>query len=215
MLNKEQKARVREAYSRDVWHGNDRMTDYCVGKVAALAEFPDGSFLPVEKESIEKDFCFGYSLSRYDTESYDAAGDMVHHARTSVDYFVDQNMKNFRRYLDALKRQMEEEFPREFCVLTVPYYDQPADSPLKGLSWIRATELLEALGGSAFPSEIPGKTFHWRGHENDVRVPTAEELKIIYDAYEAAAKEHEKKVGSYLKRYGLSKVNAWSYWQDE
>ena len=69
-------------------------------------------------------------------------------------------------------------------------------------------------GGSAFPSEIPGKTFHWNRHENDVRVPTAEELEIIYNAYEAAAREHEKKVANYLKRYGLSTVSAWSYWQD-
>ena len=213
MLSKENKELVRRTYASDVWHGDARMTDYCTNKTAEIALFPNGKFVPVEKEKIETRFCFGYSDSWSGTEDFDRANKLAQNARTNAGYFKSENMKGFERVLKILRDNMDHDWPDMFAVLTVPYFGQASDSRLLGLSFIKTWELIEALGGSARAEELAGKEFEWRGCR--MRVPTSEELRVLYDAYEAAAREHEKKVDRYLKRYGLSKVHAWSYWQDE
>ena len=215
MITKEQKTRLYEIYSRDVWKGDAHMSEYCVKKTAALAVLPGGELIPIEKQNIKKDFCFGYSDSRYDTEDYDRANRAAEYAAKSVDYFKEQNMQDFREVLDTLKEQSENEIPRDMCVIRmVPYYGQPETSPLKGLSFVRSWAVLEAHDYDCNMSElIGGEAFNLGGQ--CVRVPSVEELQIIISAYEEAAKDHEKKVNNYLKKYGLSKVRTWSYWQDE
>lgn len=215
MLTKEQKTRLHEIYSRDVWSGDAHMVDFCVKKAAALAVLPSGEMIPIEKQSIKKDFCFGYSDSRYDTEDYDRANRAAEYAAHSVDYFKEQNMQDFREVLDTLKEQAEHEIPREMCVIRIaPYYGQPETSPLKGMTFARSWAIIEAHGGECNMLDvIGGEAFKMSGQL--VRVPNAEELKIITSAYEEAARDHEKKVNNYLKKYGLTKVNAWSYWRDE
>ena len=212
MLTKEQKERIRKVYATDVWHNDQRMTDYSVNKAAVLIEFPNGEFIPIDKQNIVKDFCF--RESGYD---YDEAASMAHVARTSESYFMQENMKEFRSMLDSIEEQYEmfSESPSLPCyVLTIserPYIGQPETSPLKEIGFIRGGDLLGELGGSVI-RELPGLRFtHW---DNPYRIPTREELDAIKAACEQAAKEHEKKVNTYLKKYGLSKVHSWTYWRD-
>lgn len=213
MLNKEQKSMLREAYAGDVWNGDQRMTDYCTSRVAALAVLPNGEFIPVEKQHIEKNFCFGES--GYD---YDEAVNAAAHARTSADYFKEQNMASFRDALEEIEKQYalhaeELSFPDPVLVIRErPYLDQRDGSPLKSLGQLRPWELLDEMGGSVRLSDLPGMRFSQYGRP--LRVPTLDELNAIKAAYEQAAKEHEKKVDAYLKRYGLSQVHAWTYWRD-
>ena len=47
-----------------------------------------------------------------------------------------------------------------------------------------------------------------------VRVLTDDEVKMVKDAVERQKAKFTKRLNSYLKRYGLSKVNAWSYLRD-
>ena len=47
-----------------------------------------------------------------------------------------------------------------------------------------------------------------------VRVLTDDEVKMVKDAVERQKSKFTKRLNSYLKRYGLSKVNAWSYLRD-
>lgn len=213
MLTKEQKTKLRAAYAADVWHGDNHMTDYCVNKTAALAELPCGEFIPVDKQSIEKNFCFGES--GYD---YDDAANAAANARTSVDHFIRENMKEFRADLERIEEQygLFAEHPSMphylLMIAEKPYYGQPVTSPLKGDAYFGDGQVLEAMGGSAYIRDLPGQRVSiW---DNSYRVPTLEELDAIKAAYEQAAAEHEKKVNAYLKRYGLSKVNAWTYWRD-
>lgn len=213
MLTKEQKARVRAVYAADVWHNNEKMTDFCTNKVATLAELPGGDFIPVEKQKIEKDFCFGES--GYD---YDEAQESAAHARTSESHFKRENMKRFRSSIQDIEEQYDlfaadPSLPRYLLLIAEKqYYEQPDKSPLKGISFFRDGQVLEAMGGSAFIQDIPGA--HVTIWNNRYRVPTLAELDAIKAAYEQAAQEHEKKVDAYLKKYGLSKVHAWTYWRD-
>jgi phosphoglycolate phosphatase-like HAD superfamily hydrolase len=70
----------------------------------------NGFYAEIEKPSIKKNFCFGYSLSSYDTESFDNAGRMAEHARTSADYFREKNLAGLKEkveyYKDEKKRAL-------------------------------------------------------------------------------------------------------------
>ena len=43
---------------------------------------------------------------------------------------------------------------------------------------------------------------------------TAEDFEAVRKAYEATGNDFRKRLGTYLKRYGLSKVQSWTYWKD-
>lgn len=59
------------------------------------------------------------------------------------------------------------------------------------------------------------------GREWDMRLVNCEtfeiagdDLNLILDGYKAVRDRFAKRVDAYLKRYGLSKVHAWTYWRD-
>lgn len=213
MLTKEQKDKLRAVYAADVWPNSERMTDFCTNKAAALAELPNGDMIPVEKQKIETDFCFGES--GYD---YDDAVSAAANARKNESYFKRENMKHFNGWIDDLAEQEEmhgadPSLPRFVMLIAEkPYYGQPEASKLKGLTFCRDGDVLDALGGSAFVWEMPGQRVTVRGQ--NYRIPTHSELDAIRAAYEQAREEHGKKVERYLQRYGLTKVHAWTYWRD-
>lgn len=205
--------KYRDILEREVWPNSERMVSFCMNKVAELVELPNGDFITIEKKSIEKHFCFGYSDSAYDTEDYDRANRMAHHAATSEEYFFDENMKDFRGTLKDLDDVMNGN-SNYMLLLRTAYYGQSENSPLKSLQFVRVGEILEALGGSAYLEQLPGTTVTM-GDGRPAYICTGEDLAAIRAGYERAMTSHEKKVRQYLKRYGLSKVETWSYWRDE
>lgn len=190
-----------------VWGKDNHMVDYCVDKVSAVAVLPDGKIIPVDKESIKKDFCFGES--GYD---YDDAQKMACHARTSEDYFKERNMRFFNEWLKDLREALNGGHDYMLVIYNKAYSGQPDECRIACATWVRLTEIIDACGGSVYLDELEGKAINYRGQE--CRIATKEELAVILKAYEEATKKHEKKVNAYLKRYGTSKVNAWTYWRD-
>lgn len=191
-----------------VWGTNKKMVDYCVGKVARMAILPGGEIVTVEKQRIETRFCFGES--GYD---FDDAVAAAQHARTSEDHFKSENMKHFDHWLSDLVNAMDDDSQYRLCILTGgAYIGQGEACRLHGIEIMRLGDIIEACGGSCYTSELPGRDLEYRGRK--FRVATREEHEVILQAYREAAMEHEKKVDAYLKRYGTSKVHAWTYWRD-
>ena len=191
-----------------VWGKDHKMVDYCVNKAAAIAILPAGEIIEVEKETIKTSFCFD------DSYDYEGAQDMAAHARRSEAYLKAQNMKD----LDSWVNDLEEVYNGDMTtssyqhyVLTISNrYDRAQDCNIKSINWTRLVDILDDCGGSAFINELPGKTLNHYGRE--YRVATKEEIAIILDLYKYAREKHEKKVDSYIKRYGTTKVNSWTYW---
>lgn len=196
---------LRAEYSK-VWE-TEKMIDYCVNKTAAVAILPAGEIITIDKQAIETRFCFGES--GYDFEEASAA---AAHAATSESYFKRENMKSFNSYLKDLEGAKTFEGRTVATIHPRAWSGQADDCRLSCLNWKRLTAVLDDLGGSAFLSELPGKTIE-KG-EHSYRVLTNEEIDIIEAAVKAAAEAHEKKVDAYLKRYGMSKVHTWTYWRD-
>lgn len=190
-----------------VW-GPGKMCEYCAGKAAALAILPAGEIVVVDKQSIETDFCFGES--GYDFAEAAAA---AQHARTSADHFRAENMRHFDRLRADISASMAGDGHSFLIVYTDGAYNrQPADCRLRNIGFARLNDIIDACGGSCRLEDLPGTELTIMGQR--CRVATREEHELILRAYDAAAEAHAKKVDAYLKRYGLSKVNAWTYWRD-
>ena len=189
-------------YSK-VW-SDERMRNYCTNKVATMAILPDGSIITVEKQGIEKNFCFGES-----GHDYDDAAAAAHHAMTSEDYLFRQNMEGFNRTIKALEESKENGL--WLHIMDISYTGQAAGCRIRSIQYAKASEVLEEVGPS-FLNELYGQRVKIRGCEG--HLATLEEIEAILTAYKEAAADHEKKVRSYIKRYGTSKVNAWTYWRD-
>ena len=203
---KANKELLREEYKK-VWE-SPKMIDYCTNKVATMAILPDGSIVTVDKESIEKDFCFGES--GYD---YDDAQNMAAYARKSEEYFKEENMKSFKSQINDLTEALDLRDTR--YILTIyprQYIGQTEDCRLVGLEWKRFADVIDACGGSVTLEELPGKVVKFWDQER--RIATKEEIELILEAVKEAAEAHEKKVNTYLKKYGTSKVHSWTYWRD-
>lgn len=200
------KAELRRQFEK-AWD-SPKMVDYCVKKVAAVAILPSGEMLVIDRQSIETRFCFGES--GYD---YDEAADMAQYARQSEDYFKRENMKYFADLLHDIDEAAHGEYaPRLVIYTNGAYIGQTADCALRNFGFARMNDIIDACGGSCYLEELPGRELTIRCQP--CRIATAEELTIIRAAVQSAAAAHEKRVETYLKRYGTSKVHTWTYWRD-
>ena len=144
-----------------------------------------GNTVVIDKCSVQTRFCFGYSDSRYDTEDFDRANNMAAYASRSQIYFLRENHKE-AGYADRLCKLNDSRWK---------FYAYRHYSGEYGISYCRAWE------------EIPTAYECFELTDAEKSIYRAELVK--------AAKEHHKKLAAYLKRYGMSKVETWSYWRDE
>lgn len=175
---------------KDVWGDDEHMIDFCAADADLLVKTKDGYMLQIKKPHIETRFCFGYSDSAYDTEDYDRANRMAHHARTNEDYFREQNLKDLRKKIEQAKSDAA-------CWFGNAYFNQGNDV-LKTIFSFRYSHI---------PSDI--------NDTSKYQPVTKEDRVLIAEALEVELERFSKRVETYLKRYGLSKVHSWSYWRDE
>ena len=190
MTQKELKQVYIDTVSRDVWPESQHMVDYCADKLAYVVQFEDGSIMSIDKPRIEKDFCFGYSLNNRNTESYDNANDMVTYAANDSDYFMEKNLGELDNMISLLDGTQQHRY--QFYLIT-PFYGQPVTSILKGLVQCGEDEAER------------------RGHKP---LSTFDRFAVL-EGYRIVREGFVKRLDTYLKKYGLSKVNTWSYWRDE
>lgn len=209
------KKEMRERLRRECMEVYDETwADYIVRKTSQAVEV-HGHLMTIERQRIRTSFCFGYSLSRTDSEDYDRANRMASKAYEDTEYFKTKNMEDYQLAVTRLKENLSAMHGCDTMPDKVAVVNLPKEGKLCCLGFRRATSIIEA-NGPCFVHELPGKELdiiEWG--ESRVYIPTKNELLEIIAAYESAMREHEKKVDNYLKRYGLSKVRAWSYWRDE
>lgn len=194
---------TKQAYTdalRAIWPNDEDMVNYCsreADKIVSVA----GRLLPIEKRKVEKRFCFGYSDCGQGPD-YLSAIKSADNARNNADYFKRQNLKWYREYLDDIDSYN--------ALALCPSYGRGPISCLTAYDW---WEVLEAIGGEARLESLKGTTVRVNGRE--AYILTDADREIIREAYQQAMKAQEKKLDSYLKRYGLSKIQAWTYWLDD
>ena len=168
-----------------IW--DPKMVDFCAKKAARIVELEGGYITEIDKPGSETSFCFGYSLSRYDAEDYARANNAASSAAKDQQYFIRENMENIKRTLRALTDDRLRVYRR------LHYWTSPADSQLVGIEYLRAWE--DPRDG-------------WQ------EIAPADREKLA-EAWRAVGRQFLKRLRSYLKRYGMSKIETWNYWRDE
>lgn len=185
----ERKQLFRHILSTDVWKNDTRMVDYCVKNAAHIVELQNGDIVAIDRPRIEKDFCFGYSLNKYDTEDFDQAQEASAQAKKSTDYFMHKNLKGLDNMVALLEGKKASRFDFYIGIL---YIGQPADSKLKQVV----------------------QRDKWDEHAGYTLMSDADRAAML-DGYKQVRADFVKRLQAYLKRYGLSKVHTWTYWRDE
>ena len=153
-------------------------------------EITESIQLTLDKPTIETRFCFGYSLSSHDTEDYDNASDLSMKARKDVDYFMSENLKDFDYRIEQLKDKSNK------YGLILRYSGQAKNDSLKSYTFI---------DDYRYPNRYKDLDY----------IPLSDnDRKTIIKALEVEKEKFTKRLKTYLKRFGLSKIDTWTYWRD-
>lgn len=183
---------IRAEFSR-VWGKDQKMIDFCCGEISRASALENDLVMIWKKQKIETSFCFGES--GYD---YDEAQQQAEHARSSEAYFKRENLKEYDAIIAALEGN------------GTGYYSN-AQPYIRKESYIRAGDLRLCNVVFYRPADFYNMT---ESEKARIRLPYDSELETIREGYKEERAAMEKRLDSYLKRYGLSKVRAWTYWLD-
>lgn len=182
-------AALKEEYlailARDVWPNDTKMIEFERKQIARVVKLENGGMVALEKPRIETSFCFGYSDSAYDVEDYDRANAMVGHALTHEEYFISENMRKIGEKIAELKK------PGIYS--RNGYCTTPETHAIRTLEW----------------------PYRNRPLSEGAQPITEKDRAALIDAWKIIAQDFRRRLDTYLKRYGLTKINAWSYWRDE
>lgn len=177
-----------------VWPNDERMVKYCQNEISNAVKLSDGRIVVVKKQKIETSFCFGYSTCGQGSE-YNEASDAAHHAMTSEKYFREQNLKDLQSKINLLEGKKEKSWWGDPYLSQQSYYSCGPINNYKVVA-IRYCDFVEQTKGQYSTISEADK-------------------KLIIAMYKEEIAKMNKRLDTYLKRYGLSKLNVWTYWADE
>lgn len=194
MFDKESQNKLREEFRilmADVWGKDNHMIDYCVKDADLFIKTSQGYIMEIEKPRIETSFCFGYH--DYVDGDYERANNMADFAEKDFDYFREKNLEKIQFSINWLSETNKKfYFRNHYCSQTM--------------------ETLKSIE-SFQPWDEPADVFK---KEFKIYKPVPDEDRLLLiKAYEVEKERFSKRIETYLKRYGLSKVRTWSYWADE
>ena len=189
-MKKADKEMLRVEFSK-VWGKDQHMIDYCTNKVSTFAILENGNLWTVDKPSIKTRFHFGYSLNCHNSDDYDNACGMADYAEKSVEYFIAENLEH-AGFDDWIEHLLDD---RHTWYVQENYTRQSADCKLVAVNHTYPYYI----------TNIPEGT----------RYLTERDKAAMITALTEAKQTFEKRLSAYLKKYGLSKVETTTYWQDE
>lgn len=149
----------------------------------SLTELTTGEIVEIEKPKIKTTFCFGYgSYGRSSDEESNKASAMVATARTSEQYFISENLKQ----IDEQIKEAENEAKTGYLFGT-------------------------GLDGFYTVGFMFKHIYEQRYGNKPPKVISADDRAGYIVALKKCKERFEKRLQTYLKRYGLSKIRSWSY----
>lgn len=182
---------ISNEYAKIYAKGSD-MHDYCVKESSNAVVLESGFVYIFKKPKIKKDFCFGYRLTPYgavgdDNENeYNNANNMCSHVKNdNGKYFKETNLEEFEHLKDVLTSGKT-----FYAVATYAGNDLKICSVYDS----RTTQM----------------------YYNDCKKAelTKNDINNLIAAINEEERKFEKRLNTYLKRYGTSKLHTWSYWVD-
>lgn len=197
-MTREDKQTVREQYEK-VWHGDEKMVEHCTKKTSGYVMLGE-TMVTADKPHIKTDFWFGEH-----TYDYDEVCETANALSTNERYFVEENLRGCDAYsmLEALEGRDRHGYEAIFKVYVVDGHYTSQDEDCK-LGYVNALRL----------GTDPQTHFATRRGVQPYREATETEKEALREFYAAEVEKFEKRLRTYLKRYGLSKCNFGVYWAD-
>ena len=193
---KDQKT-LKELYKENLklaWD-DPKMVEFCSKKAEQVVETEDGWLIEVERQNIKTHFCFGYGMYLNSTEEEEKfADDNAHNARTNEKYFINENLEEYDKRIKNLKNH------DAYVSLIGKYYSQKPGCKLQHY----ACDF--GLGYGTWNENLKDETKWKKLSEND--------KNELIAAFERAKESLIKRLNTYLKKYGLSKLDVWTYLRD-
>lgn len=187
-MSKETVEKYLKEVNEKIWKDSPSMQAYCRKKCSDVLETESGYLVEFERPEIKTRFCFGHGYCGITSqEESERAFDCAEIARTQEDYFLKENLEQYDEWLDAVEKC--EKFYLYKCRKDTKTASIVPDYALYGTSYLYQKECI--IGELTV---------------NDV----VELERIILSEKE----KFTKRLRTYLKRYGLSKIHAWTYLVD-
>lgn len=186
---------LQEEYA-NIWASDKRMQEYCMKEISNCVFTSFGGLVVFEKQKIDTKFCFGYSDCGQGQSYEDAQKAEDSFGAAS---FLKANLKNMDEVLQlfsGLDEYGNETYKKLY--FTPKYYGSK-----KIMRFVFLTP------GRAVDPEVT------RFYPDGLIEASAEDFKKCYQAQKDERAKFEKRLKSYLKKYGTSKLKTWTYWVDE
>lgn len=167
--------------------GDESYFKYFKGITAAIIRLDCGKMAYIKKPKIETQFCYAEG-GQYGT--MENALSCCKTAETDQKYFINSNMKDILHEIEEVKKDNRP--GREMNL----YFFELQNS---------------GFGEINLLSDYDIERFHY---QNAIKLTDSDRQKYI-SALESVRDSFRKRLDTYLKRYGLSKVRAWTYYGDE
>lgn len=171
------------------------MLDYERKKFSSAIRLENGGILYFEKPSINNKFCF-----HDEGPQYDVYKDLHSDEENMKRYFKAENLSDYDKAIKGLGKL--ENWEGDYYGLT--WYIQRE-------SYCSETEPLNLYRYHAYREyEVTNNPSMYK----DAVKMTENDRKAIVAALKHERDKFEKRLDSYLKRYGVSKIHTWTYWAD-
>lgn len=170
------------------WENSPKMIKYCVGEISSAVKFENGFILAFNKKTIKKRFCFGVGAYATCTdEEQERASNMVEKSRNDVAYFLEENFKESFGFTDKLIKE-ESDGWNIYAKIT------RAGDESKECYLVSEKQIL-----------------HRDDKKEDFYKLTDSDIENLKNELASEKEKFQKRLNIYLKKFGLSKVNSWSY----
>lgn len=167
------------------WHS--KWNKELIKDTSVLAILSNGKIVRIKKPYMERTFCFGYGFCGVsDREDYKIARNAERNCRTNPEYFKKENFKEIDRKIEDLLKYINGKI---YKIITESCFHE-------------------------FPGLVYVRTINSQEDESiwsDGNQLSKEDAKEVLGAYQEARNIFEKRLDTYLKKYGLDKLKTSFY----
>lgn len=156
-------------------------------------------YLHIDTPVIQTSFCYADDYDDYnDRENPSNSWNKIRNAETNQEHFKRKNLERVEEWINILENENNVFF------MTKKYSD------CENIIYIQNANYYGFYDNPIIVDRWSGRNLV-KGVDY-IRLLTQEERETLLQAYYQIKEDFEKRLNTYLKRYGLSKVHAWSYW---
>lgn len=207
-LNKKFQQELKERYAvamKAVWGNSQNMIDYCVKQASVFIPVANNGIAVIDKPRIETDFYFGYSDCGQGL-SYEENNERVNHVSDHLaEYFVSYNLRDINEKIKLIEEILDSENKDgEYIIINSGHYSSDILGNARSLQIVKPYNFYT---GYTTLEEI-------QRHDASAVVASIEDVKRYLEAYKFIKETFTKRLNTYLKRFGTSKLSVGTYWVD-